>query len=110
MDNSTSYLIVVKTNLLPTSLIYFPTNNSNNEKEIEAHTDHPIMIIYKKKKKFHQSAGAVEYTDVFSAAVLEYLIECPGNDAKQYDGVTVLLEFGEWGALLHRSQVYSGPK
>ena len=45
------------------------------------------------KKYFAQSAGAVEYTDCFSA---EEQDECPGYDTKQSDGeVPAMLEL--WG-------------
>ena len=49
----------------------------------------------KYKVKFAQSAGAVEYTNYFSAE--RYLPnECPGYDTKQSDGeVPVMLELWE---------------
>ena len=43
-----------------------------------------------------QSAGAVKYTDCFSAEGLEPPNECPGYDTKQSDGeVPAMLEL--WG-------------
>ena len=43
-----------------------------------------------------QSAGAVEYTDYFSAEWKDPYTECPGYDTNQYDGeVPVMLEL--WG-------------
>ena len=43
-----------------------------------------------------QLAGAIEYTDCFSAEGLHPTNECPGYDTKQYNGeVLVMLEL--WG-------------
>ena len=45
---------------------------------------------------FAQSAGAVEYTDCFTAGVYPPHNECPVYDTKQSDGeVSVMLEL--WG-------------
>ena len=45
---------------------------------------------------FVRSAGAVEYTDCFSAEMEDIPNECPGYDTKHTDGeVPVMLEF--WG-------------
>ena len=60
---------------------------------------HLIIIIYKQislEVTIAQSAGAVEYTDCFSAEGLDPPNECPGYDTKQSDGeVPAMLEL--WG-------------
>ena len=79
-----------------------------NDKDIldDLYKDWIILVIA-------QSAGAVEYTNNFSAEEVRIPNECAGYDTKQSDGkVPVMLELWECGVPLHchRFQDHSGPE